>query len=170
MTERQKKLPDEILESQKARSTLLKWKLAIIASLGAAGLGLTSETSKSYISLLSLIPLVCVYVDLLCTNINLRIILIGRYLHEIWGDSYEKYAADRRDWFDLENWALYYSTYCVSFILLVYALVQLVLHHVQKADAGTWECTECLGIIIACIIGPCFTIMTWKAYKKKIDP
>ena len=103
MTDRQKKLPDEILASQKTRSTLLKWKLAIVASLGAAGLGLTSATSKSQIGLLSLIPFVCVYVDLLCTNINLRIILIGRYLAEKWADSYELFAKAHRKWFDLEN-------------------------------------------------------------------
>jgi hypothetical protein len=168
ITERQKKLPDEILESQKTRSTLLKWKLAIVASLGAAGLGLASETSTSYISLLSLIPFVCVYVDLLCTNINLRIILIGQYLAEKCKDSYELYASEHRDWFALEDWALYWSTYCVSAILGLYALWQLVLCQVQKTNTGTWKCTECLGILIACIIGPCFTIITQQAYKKKI--
>jgi hypothetical protein len=162
ITDRQKKLPDEILESQKTRSTLLKWKLVIVASLGAAGLGLTSGSNPK-INLLSLIPFVCVYVDLLCTNINLRIMLIGRYLAEKCSDSYELFAKERRNWFALEDWALYGSTYCVSGILGFCALAHLVLHYTQKDNVGTWGCSECIGVVMACIIAPCLTRATQRA-------
>jgi len=168
MTDRQKKLPDEILESQKTRSTLLKWKLAIVASLGAAGLGLTSGTSTSQISLLSLIPFVCVYVDLLCTNINLRIILIGRYLAQTHRDSYELFADKHRKWFDLENWALYGSTYCVSAILGFCALAHLALRYAQEHSAETWGCSECIGVVAACIIGPLLTLATQRAAENRM--
>jgi hypothetical protein len=167
MTARQKKLPDEILESQKTRSSLLKWKLVIVATLGSAGLGLTSGTSNSQIGLLSLIPFVCVYVDLLCTNINLRIILIGRYLAEECSDSYELFAKERRNWFALEDWALYGSTYCVSGILGFCALAHFVLHYTQKDSAGTWGRSECIGVVMACIIGPCLTRATQRAAKTR---
>ena len=60
--------------------TFFAGNLSYAQPLGGAGLGLTGKNSTSTITLLALIPLGCAYVDLLCTNINLRIILIGRYL------------------------------------------------------------------------------------------
>ena len=60
----------EIVEAQKGRTDLLKWKLILVAALGALGLGINgfSKDAKPALSLdlaLCLIPLVCVYVDLL---------------------------------------------------------------------------------------------------------
>lgn len=82
-------LRTEIVESQKARVDLFKWKIILIAALGAVGIGVeptptTSPASHLVVSpeyLLCLIPFVCVYVDLLCSHLNLRIMVIGRYLH-----------------------------------------------------------------------------------------
>lgn len=74
-------LRDEIVESQKARCDLLKWKLALVAGLGAVGLGLgdyaPKEPGYSHHYVLCLIPLVCVYVDLLAKHMTLRIMVIG---------------------------------------------------------------------------------------------
>lgn len=90
-------LRDEIVESQKARADLFKWKIILVATLGALALGLESDPQKagapandpsfSHEYLLCLIPLVCLYVDILCSHLNLRIMVIGRYL---------QYAAARR--------------------------------------------------------------------------
>ncbi len=74
-------LRDEIIEAQKARVDLLKWKIILVTGIGGAGLGLggpTGATPNYY--LFCLIPLVCVYVDILCSHMNLRIMVIGRFL------------------------------------------------------------------------------------------
>ena len=72
---------NEIIESQKTRTDLLKWKIILVAAIGGAGLGLGSTGgAKANYYLFCLIPLVCVYVDILCSHMNLRIIVIGRFL------------------------------------------------------------------------------------------
>lgn len=90
-------LREEIIESQKARADLFKWKIILVAAIGAAVLGVgdphvfvdagktganTGEddivSKREY--LLCLVPLVCVYTDILCAHMNLRIMVIGQFL------------------------------------------------------------------------------------------
>ncbi len=77
-------LRDEIVESQKTRVDLLKWKIILAATLGAVALGFEgtppSAAPFSHEYLLCLIPLICLYVDLLCAHLNLRIMVIARYV------------------------------------------------------------------------------------------
>jgi hypothetical protein len=121
MAERTSKLPDEILATQQARSDLLKWKLVLVAALGAAGFGLEEKIAPTHL-LLALIPLVCLYVDLLCTNLNLRLIVIGTYYASFHEDIYEGFVAKNRRAFDLEDWALYWSTIVVSVLVSIVGL------------------------------------------------
>jgi hypothetical protein len=76
----------EILESQKAQESVAKWKVAMIAGLGAAGLGAASiggmmtENARAFLLILwGLIPLVCVYADTVSYHVGIRIITIARY-------------------------------------------------------------------------------------------
>ena len=77
-------LRGEILEAEKSRYDLLKWKLVLVSGLGAAGLGIgAAKASGDFPNLdylLCLIPLVCIYVDVLCLHMNLRIMVIGGFL------------------------------------------------------------------------------------------
>ena len=62
-------LRNEIIESQKARTDLMKWKFILVSGLGAAGLGFTGKSDDSTIEhvtilVLCCIPFVCAYVDL----------------------------------------------------------------------------------------------------------
>ena len=41
------KLRDEIIESQKARTELMKWKLILVAAIGGASLGIGSNCRRS---------------------------------------------------------------------------------------------------------------------------
>ena len=62
---------------------MLKWKLVLVGTLGAAGLGLAgaSRHTPGHPELvLCAVPFVSVYVDLLCRHLSLRILVIGRYL------------------------------------------------------------------------------------------
>ena len=120
------KLRDEIIESQKARTELMKWKLILVAALGGASLGIrlksTMDRNPPY-GLLGLVPLVCLYVDAVCIHVELRIMAIGRFIRtgglgSVAADSierrYEEYCAKNRPTFSLEGVALALTTLTVS--------------------------------------------------------
>lgn len=74
-------LREEILQAQQTRSDLLKWKLGLVGVIGAIGLGLGGSRVSTHADLvLCAVPLVCVYVDLLCRHLSLRILVIGTFL------------------------------------------------------------------------------------------
>jgi hypothetical protein len=125
--ERTTKLPDEILQAQQSRSDLLKWKLVITALLGAAGFGLSEKATPAPL-LLALIPFACLYVDLLCHNLSIRQIMIGRFYAKMRNDPYEQFVADSRhnDVFSMEDWALTSSTVLVCLSLLLVGFVLAV--------------------------------------------
>ena len=63
----------ERLESQKSRNGLMKWKLIIVSALGSAALGLFKFDGASKLYLITIvIPMACVYVDLICRTLSLR--------------------------------------------------------------------------------------------------
>src|SRR5436309_2289100 len=129
-------LRQEILQAEQTRSDLLKLKLSLVGTIGALGLGFSGSRSVEHAELvLAVIPLVCVYVDLLCRHLSLRIVVIGAFLrspgaqeareegeltakYEKWAESARRLsrAPDQRrenktiSAFDLEDWALEYST------------------------------------------------------------
>lgn len=92
-------LREEILESEKVRTDLMKYKLFAVAVLGAVGAGIGQFSivdAKSYFEpkfVLLLLPFLCVYIDLLCWHNSLRILVIGNFLHAH-GDRYESYVAE----------------------------------------------------------------------------
>lgn len=124
------KLRDEIIESQKARTELMKWKLILVAAIGGASLGIGSNLPSGRnppYGLLALIPWVCLYVDAVCIHIELRIMAIGRFIRiggngSVAADSiarkYEEYCTAFRPTFSLEGFALALTTVTVSFLVL----------------------------------------------------
>ncbi|MGK7899414.1 MAG: hypothetical protein AB4372_38810 [Xenococcus sp. (in: cyanobacteria)] len=74
-------LKTEIIEAAKSRIDLLKWKFLLIAGLGSIDLGLQEEVKIFAPQFtLCLIPFVCCYVDLLCKHLNLRILVINKFM------------------------------------------------------------------------------------------
>lgn len=82
-------LRTEIVESQKARIDLLKYKLIAVAGLGSFALGSLGTKGlpandggleNPILLILTLIPLVCIYVDLVCQHNTMRILVIAQYL------------------------------------------------------------------------------------------
>ena len=146
-------LRSEILEAEKARYDLLKWKLVLVAGLGAAGFGIGGGKSDVIAQLdldylICLIPLVCIYVDVLCLHMNLRIMVIARFIRctDSGGSGlkdYENFARDAHRMtpqshyandssnntvsaYALENWALQWSTVVVSSLVILYAGIVLL--------------------------------------------
>lgn len=77
-------LRQELIETQKVRSELIKWKLLLVSALGATGLGFAKSGVKINSEvLLCGIPLVCAYVDIQYANLSLRIMGIATFFREI---------------------------------------------------------------------------------------
>jgi hypothetical protein len=130
-------LRQEIIEAQKMRAEILKWKLILVAALGAVGLGFSHPESvhvpNAYLVLL-LVPLVCFYVDLLCKHMSLRMIVIGTFLRSRSSNAddaaYERFVSDARamgprrtNVFAFEEWALDGSTAVLSLLVVLVGLV-----------------------------------------------
>jgi hypothetical protein len=109
LTSSMERLREEILNSQTVRSDLLKYKLVIAGALGAAGLGLAGSNATGHSDLvLCTVPLACLYVDLLCRHLSLRILVIGTFYRKKGSATasseefrqladYEKYVGGVRD-------------------------------------------------------------------------
>lgn len=136
-------LRTEIVESEKARMDFLKYKLLAVAVLGSIGLGLNIHPSGSLdnIFILGIIPLVCLYVDLLCYHNSMRILVIGNYLANE-NCPYENFRIDvdklaktgkskkRVDYFfELEDWVLLYSTFILSFSIFIFGSIMFHKHN-----------------------------------------
>jgi hypothetical protein len=127
------KLRDEILQAENTRSDLLKWKLGLVGAIGAAGLGFAGSIELRHADLvLCALPPVAVYVDLLALHLTLRIRVIGAFFRTAGATeapaywSYEEFAHGKRSAFELEDWALFYSTYALSAAVAGYGVYQLV--------------------------------------------
>ena len=127
------KLRDEILQAENTRSDLLKWKLGLVGALGGAGLGFAGSVELRHADLvLCALPPVAVYVDLLALHLTLRILVIGAFFRTAGTTeaaayrSYEAFAHDARSAFELEDWALSYSTYALCGAVAGYGVYQLV--------------------------------------------
>jgi hypothetical protein len=76
-------LRSELIETQKVRTDLIKWKLILVSVLAATGLGFTEIKSVPYAEVvLCCIPFVCAYVDLQCASLSLRISGISFYFQK----------------------------------------------------------------------------------------
>lgn len=120
------KLRDEIVESQKVRTDFLKWKLFLVAAIGAAAFGIGSRDSQSQsppLVLLGLIPFVCLYVDAVCIHNQMRILIIARFMRRgslgQTAKAYEEYCRTQRSAWSLEDFALVGTTIFLSVLVLL---------------------------------------------------
>jgi hypothetical protein len=133
-----------IIENQKTRSDLLKWKLILSAGLASIGFGATPITSSVFMPqadyVLCGIPLVAAYVDLLCSHLSLRVQVIGKFIRltqfaddeDKYFHHYERFVELTRDnmskkkilnAFALESWAMYASSLVLSGLTIMYGVM-----------------------------------------------
>lgn len=162
------KLPEEIIEAHKARSDYLKWKLILVAALGTAGLGLHDKLEEVYL-FLALIPLVCIYVDLLCVTLKVRVIVIGTFFANECRDTYERFTQRNRQVFKTEDWAQHYSTYVVCMIVAGIGLFgRTFAAHADYPSSWHWPAWHGpdkmdLVLVLAGVLG---FILSWRANSK----
>jgi hypothetical protein len=127
----------EIVESQKARSELLKWKIIVVSILATVGFGISTTLSKLEWAF-CLIPLVCAYVDALSLHLNLRIYSIGKW-HTLdlgkgldkefeYMQHYEKFTSQayKKGAYSLEKWTILYSSLLINIFIASMPYLELV--------------------------------------------
>ena len=159
------KLREDIIQALNARNDLMKWKFIAVFAIGVLGLGLGKDAKAPVPHLLSLIPFVCVYVDLICRHLKLRILVISEFMKRndtSWNAKYEEFCTQNRSAFSLESWSLEYSTIFISLIILGFALfpvlpeivsaaLQLSIPKLQLENISIFF-SSILGIILTLII------------------
>lgn len=166
----------EIVEAENDRNELLKWKVIIVAILMAAGfgvgeLGLSNPETKPYILLiLCIVPIVCVYTDLLCKHLQIRILVISKFFQdyqiqdsdnsikdelEIF-KSYEAFCQKKRSVFCFEDWAQTGSTYILCGLICIISIVALLIKYNLNL----------LFLIFFCVLGMIATACIERKYAK----
>lgn len=156
-----KDLRTEIIECQKSKVDLLKWKLILTAGLGAAGLGAAGrglgQAGSGMPLLWALVPLVCAYVDIVCYHNDLRIMVIAQFLRSdaqagSFARAYEQSCQGRRHFFLLENFAMYWGTLALSILVALGPWVMLWMPQVDNPERWAAASTPltmagCVGLM-----------------------
>lgn len=141
----------EIMEQQKIKVDILKWKLFLAAGLGAAGIGLADRHAMPL--LLALVPLACTYVDIICYHSDLRILVIAHFLRHQNDDrlarDYELCCQKQRRVLDLDHLAMYWGTFVLSLFVIVspWMLRASSSEAEWDAAAGPLAIVGCLGLL-----------------------
>lgn len=168
-------LREEIRDFHKIRIELHKWKVIAVAVLGAIGLGLSGkEFKETYIQstlILSLIPLLLLYIDILQRDLVLKIRVIGKFLNEynqennnIIHQQFEKFvvSAYKEGVYNLEGYASNLSSILINILLFIYAFAMLVIPHKEDELNNIY-----MIIIFSSILGFILTISVELFYKDK---
>jgi len=161
----------EILEAERSRSDLLKWKLVLVAGLGAIGIGVNPDSGRVPLVLIG-IPLVCAYVDLLCRHLTLRVHVIGQFLRSrpprgapadvVWKEqlfrSYEDYAYAKQAAFGFENWALFWSSTLLSIAVTGYGVYLWI-----RQDPWWWG----LAVAVSGVLGLVLTFAIERVFEQR---
>jgi hypothetical protein len=124
------KIRDEIVETQKIQAEFTRWKLLLIAAVGAAGLGVAPVASGGHPTvLLGLLPFVCLYADALVYNSGVRVLAtarwlrIGRESHAPAGGADGDFKSDHSEFRALSKYEHFLRAHRKHFNLEVIALV-----------------------------------------------
>lgn len=161
-------LSDQVVESHRARTDLLKWKIIAIAALGGSGLGLSGPRAPQADLALCCIPFVCAYIDLLCRQFALRAYVIGQYRRgratamrnktngarspeDDYLENYERYAYEARNKgaYSLENGTVFVASMLISAIL-IYASITFEFDVLPHREAI--KLCGILGVFLAMLI------------------
>jgi hypothetical protein len=152
-------LRSEIVESEKARIDLLKWKIILIAALGAVGFGMSREDAQPMPAVLGFIPLVCAYVDLVCVHNTLRILVIAHFLRTdatpagSQAKAYEELCQSVRQAFLLEPFALVGTTILFSFFVAFIGLYLDPLLVMVNIEVKANHAAVRLFLVLAALVG-----------------
>ncbi len=174
-------LREEIRTAQASQSDLIKWKLIAVAAVGAISLGLpgslaqTTGTQDFHHQLLSLIPLICLYVDLICLNYTLRCITIGTFIKASYRQTelplldYEGFVSRSRDMFNLEEWAILWSSRGIDVFVSCLVAVLWYLDHPWSWASFVSFLTSRSPVLFSSVVGIVGTSWMHSQYKTRIS-
>jgi hypothetical protein len=118
-------LRDESVAAQTMRFDLAKFKLVTTAVLGSIAIGAgTSANTEKLPYVIGLIPLVCIYIDLIADSKQIQLLVIGAFLKTQKTGvlaAYEKFCAELRKEKSIfiDSYAFFYSTafLCIAIFL-----------------------------------------------------
>lgn len=150
----------EIIEIQKSRADLMKWKLILVGGFAAFGL-------EKFPAILALIPFVCVYVDALCYQQSIKVFVISKFISErrqrnLHMDvEYERLCQLLNKSFSLEDIALFWSSFVLCILTPFY-----VLFIKDKPPIPTIPISV---VVIVSIIGVVTSICVFCFYSQKVS-
>lgn len=167
-------LREEIRATQGSQAAILKWKFLAIAAVGAFGLNTAEKQGDTARWLLGLIPLICLYADILLFHFILRVITIGAFIKKSYQElrrrtketllDYEGFVfliRGKRDVaspFGLETIAVVGSSLVIDLLLLVSCLV-----FAWPRKAQEWALP---GSALFCFI---VTLIAFSLYQKRFN-
>lgn len=141
------KLRDEILNSQKSRLDLFRWKIVLVAGLGATAIGLVPN-NPGRIEIVGLVPWVCVLVDVVCYHTELGIMLIAAFFRQLPpaepAKDYENFCQANRDIFSLEGSMIAWTTVLPCIAVLAVGLLMRVTPRGAQIDSRSCILAMCL--------------------------
>jgi mannose-6-phosphate isomerase-like protein (cupin superfamily) len=174
-------LKRELLQSQKTRDELMKWKLVLVSAIGAAALGFSKDSNAPHAEFaLCLIPFACCYVDLLCRNLSIRTKLLSRFMALGTGTAptsaearfecfYQEFDKER-DTDALEGFALIYSTRLLSFAIVPAGIAAHFAGWPALYELGQWPATLFAAAGIAGLLGSWLVERKYEKQKGLLNP
>lgn len=163
-------LHGEVVEAQRQRGELVRWKLILVAGLGAVGLGLTTSINDSpHLPLvLACIPFVCAYIDAIVVHLSLRVRVIGGFRRTLRGElgDYERFVQALDPAFWIEKTVLYASTLLADLAVAVYGLqhasrILLVADPQTGVVQGVRAVDHSSALLVASSVGAAFVVVLW---------
>ena len=122
-------LRNEVMAAQQQRLDLARFKIVCISVLGSLAIGASGITEGSVPYIIGLIPLVAIYIDVICETKKIQFMAIGSFLKTLPKGSvtapYEKFSPGHRDDF-LRLYSYLYSTIAVSATIAILGLIRVV--------------------------------------------
>jgi len=165
-------LKQEINQTLESEHDFAKWKLIVVAALGAAALGLGKE-EKPQLWLLLFIPFVCAYIDLHLSQYQARILVLAQFIRgyrpsagekaiDTILQNYEKYCEELRSrkshFFDLGQFANRNASFVLS-ILAPAAASAVFWKSLSGMNRALW-----LGIVTWLALWLLGTAAIWKVW------
>lgn len=162
----------EIIEAEKARTTFMQWKLVVVGAVASFGLSATHiQDVQTRTIILMIIPLACLYVDVCCYQITLRILVIADFLTRIIGQepfresivdapihiAYENHCRDKwkNSFFQLEDYVLVWSSIACDALLILYSAMRYE------------EIKYSLVIIVISVVGGGGSFVAYRVFRHK---
>lgn len=152
-------LRTESISAQAMRFDLAKFKLIATAVLGsiAVGAGTTAGTEK-FPYVVGLIPLVCIYIDLIADSKRIQILVIGAFLKTreagVFAD-YEKFCSELRTKRNIfaESYAFSSATNFLCLAIFLFGVLQLIfIENVARTELWIEILSGTLGLVISLLL------------------